>query len=82
MLDPELLKLLCCPDTYQPLQLAAATVLERLNQNVLTGNVKTRGGRTISEPLTAGLLRADGKVLYPIRKQIPVLLIDEGIPLN
>ena len=27
----------------------------------------------------AGLLRADGKIMYAIRDGIPVLLIDEGI---
>jgi uncharacterized protein YbaR (Trm112 family) len=27
------------------------------------------------------LIRADGKILYPIRRNIPVMLVDEGIPL-
>jgi uncharacterized protein YbaR (Trm112 family) len=82
MLDPELLKLLCCPETYQPLHLADSALLEQLNQKLLAGTLSTRGGRKISEPLAAGLVRADGQLLYPIRKQIPVLLIEEGIPLN
>jgi uncharacterized protein YbaR (Trm112 family) len=82
MLDPELLKLLCCPETYQPLHLADSALLEQLNQKVLAGALSTRGGRKISEPLAGGLVRADGQLLYPIRKQIPVLLIEEGIPLN
>jgi uncharacterized protein YbaR (Trm112 family) len=29
-----------------------------------------------------GLVRADNKILYPIREDIPVMLIDEGIPLE
>jgi uncharacterized protein YbaR (Trm112 family) len=29
--------------------------------------------------LESGLLRADGKVLYPIRDNIPVMLIPESI---
>ena len=32
--------------------------------------------------LEGGLLRADGKVVYPIRNGIPVMLIDEAIPLG
>jgi uncharacterized protein YbaR (Trm112 family) len=81
MLDPELLKLLCCPETYQPLHLADACVLDLLNQKVRTGTLSARSGRKISEPLTGGLVRADGKLLYPIRKEIPVMLIEEAIPL-
>ena len=56
MLDPELLKLLCCPETYQSLQLADAALLDQLNQKVRAGKATNRGGRTISEPLTAGLV--------------------------
>jgi len=82
MLDPELLKLLCCPETHQPLHLADSALLEQLNQKVLAGTLSTRGGRKVSELLPGGLVRADGQFLYPIRKQIPVLLIEEGIPLN
>jgi len=82
MLDPELLKLLCCPETHQPLHLADTSLLDQLNQKVPQGTVITRSRKTVSEPISAALVRADGKMLYPIRKQIPVLLVDEGIPLN
>jgi uncharacterized protein YbaR (Trm112 family) len=34
------------------------------------------------EKLEGGLVRADGKVLYPMRGEIPVMLIDEAIPLS
>jgi uncharacterized protein YbaR (Trm112 family) len=29
-----------------------------------------------------GLVREDGRILYPIRQRIPVLLVDEGIALD
>jgi uncharacterized protein YbaR (Trm112 family) len=35
----------------------------------------------VTEQIEGGLLRADGKVLYPVRSHIPVMLIDEAIPL-
>ena len=35
-----------------------------------------------AEPLDGGLIRADRKMLYPIREDIPVMLIEEGIPLE
>jgi uncharacterized protein YbaR (Trm112 family) len=35
----------------------------------------------VKEAIDGGLIRADGKLLYPIRRNIPVMLVDEGIPL-
>jgi uncharacterized protein YbaR (Trm112 family) len=35
----------------------------------------------VQEKLDAGFIRADGKFLYPIRRNIPVMLVDEAIPL-
>ena len=39
------------------------------------------GGAAVTEALEAGLVREDRKVVYPIRDSIPVLLIDEGLPV-
>jgi uncharacterized protein YbaR (Trm112 family) len=36
----------------------------------------------VTEPLSGGLIRADRHVLYPVRENIPVMLIEEGIPLS
>jgi uncharacterized protein YbaR (Trm112 family) len=82
MVDPELLKLLCCPETHQDLSLANPKLLEELNRRIVAGELRNRTGRTVSEALTGGLLRADGKLLYPIRDDIPVMLVEEGIPLE
>src|SRR5271165_7017393 len=78
MVDPELLKLLCCPETYQELRLADPALLEELNRKVVAGGLRNRSGRVVSEKLASGLVRADGKRLYPIRNNIPVMLVDEG----
>jgi uncharacterized protein len=81
MVEPELLRLLCCPETHQELRLADSALLEDLNRKILAGGLRNRTGRLVSEKLAAGLVRADAKLLYPIRNNIPVMLIDEGIPL-
>lgn len=81
MFNAELLKILCCPETYQELHLADAATIEKLNQQIADGRVKNRAGQLVKEKLTGGLIRADGKYLYPIHA-MPVLLVDGAIPLQ
>ena len=82
MIDPELLKILCCPETHQDLHLAEPGIVEKLNAQICTGALKNRSGKQVSERLETGLVRADGKFLYPVRRDIPVMLVDEAIPLS
>lgn len=79
MIDKDLLSILACPETHQPLAEAGADLLKRLNERVAAGSVKTRGGAVVKDAIEGGLVRQDGKIVYPIRDGIPVLLIDEGI---
>jgi uncharacterized protein len=78
--DPELLKLMCCPESYQKLREAEPALIEKLNQQITAGALKNRAGHAVTEPLAAGLIREDGKFLYPVR-QHPIMLVDEAIPL-
>ncbi len=80
MVDPKLLDILCCPETKQDLVLVDESVIRRINAAIREGTVKNRGGETVKEKIDAGLLREDRKYLYPIRDDIPIMLIDEGIP--
>ena len=79
--DPELLEILVCPETKQPVKPAAADVLAKLNEEIGAGRVRNRGGQTVDRPVQEGLLREDGKVLYPVEDGIPVMLVDESIEL-
>ncbi|NGZ60498.1 MAG: hypothetical protein CV081_08345 [Nitrospira sp. LK265] len=81
-IDKELLAILCCPDTKQAVSLAEESLLQKLNAAVARGGVTNLGKRPVSEELDGGLIRADQKILYPIRDNIPVMLIEEGIPLE
>lgn len=81
MIDPELLKIMCCPETHQPIALADASLIEKLNQQITAGQLKNRIGQPVKEKIDGGLVREDGKFLYPIRGDIPVMLIDEAIAL-
>ena len=81
MVDPQLLEILCCPETKQDVALAQPDLVAELNRRVEAGTLKNRAGEPVKEKMEAGLLRADGKYLYPIREDIPIMLIDEAIPL-
>ncbi|MGO8931414.1 MAG: Trm112 family protein [Limisphaerales bacterium] len=78
---PELLKILCCPETHQEVRSAEPEVIDKLNARIAAGTVTNRSGQLVKETIEGGLIRADGKLLYPIRRNIPVMLVDEGIPL-
>jgi uncharacterized protein YbaR (Trm112 family) len=80
-LDAELLKTICCPETHQELKLAASPVVEKLNEAIAGGRVQNRAGIAVTEKINGGLVRRDGRYLYPVRQNIPVLLVDEAIAL-
>ncbi len=81
MIDPELLKILCCPETHQGLALAEASVLVSLNKQIEAGQLRNRAGQPVQEKIDGGLVRDDGQFLYAIRQDIPIMLIDEAVPL-
>ena len=82
MIDKDLLQILACPVTHQSLAEADAALIEKLNSRIAAGELKNVGGEVVSDPLEAALAREDGKLAYPIRDSIPVLLENEGLPVE
>jgi len=82
LVDQSLLDILVCPETKQSLHAAESALLERLNASIRDGSVNTKAGTSVTEQIVEGLVREDGAVLYPVRDDIPIMLIDESIQLS
>jgi uncharacterized protein YbaR (Trm112 family) len=82
MIAPDLLDILRCPETHQRLQPADASLVLDLNRRIEKGFLRNRAGDNVQKALDGGLVREDGRFLYPIRMGIPILLVDGAIPLQ
>ena len=82
MINKELLDILCCPETKQDIEYLEGDVIKKINSEIENGSLKNRADELVKEPIDAGLLREDRKYIYPIREDIPIMLIDEAIPFE
>lgn len=82
MISSEFLAMIRCPENRSTLALADSSLIKQLNVAIRAGRIINRCGQAVGEPLDGGLVREDNAILYPIVREIPVLLIDEGIPLE
>jgi uncharacterized protein YbaR (Trm112 family) len=81
MVDASLVAILACPETHQPVHVADEATVAKINTAIAAGTVKNREGEAVDEAIQTGLIREDGAYLYPVRDDIPVMLIGEAIPL-
>ncbi len=82
MIDQDLLDILACPENKTPVKLADQPLIDTINRAIAKGEVKNRGGQKIAQPIDGGLVREDHVFLYPIQDAIPIMLIDEAIPIE
>jgi uncharacterized protein YbaR (Trm112 family) len=76
------LSILRCPETGSTLTEAEPALIARLNALMTEGRLKNRAGQLVESRLDGGLLCEDGRLLYPIVDEIPILLKDEAIPIE
>ncbi len=74
--------LLACPLTHQPLRAAPPALLADVNAAIAQLALRDATGSLVRAPLDAGLLRADGAVLYPVRGGVAVLFAGAGIAVS
>jgi len=82
MVDQELLDILVCPENKTKVTLAEQSIIDKANAAIEAGTLKNRAGEKIEEKIDAGLIREDKAYMYPIRDDIPIMLIDEAIPMD
>ncbi|MDH3505604.1 MAG: hypothetical protein OEQ25_00560 [Gammaproteobacteria bacterium] len=80
-LDDRLLDIICCPVTHSPLARIGADELERLNALIAEAKISNRGDEVVTDALEDALVTRDGKLAYPVRDGIPVLLGEQGISM-
>jgi uncharacterized protein YbaR (Trm112 family) len=77
----DLLEILVCPETKQPVAPATPAVLAALNAAIRAGTVYNRAGVRVDSELAEALARRDGRVVYRVDGDVPVMLVEEAIPL-
>ncbi len=82
MIDKELLEILACPETKEPIHVADQALVDEVNARIERGELTNRGGSKVERKIDGGLVREDRRYLYPIEDEIPIMLIDEAIPLE
>jgi len=81
VIHEELLAILCCPETKQDVVLANDDIIQKINDDIKAGTAVSRHGAKVVDPIDGGLVREDGKFVYPIREDIPIMLVEQAIPL-
>ncbi|TWU23944.1 hypothetical protein Pla52o_18670 [Novipirellula galeiformis] len=81
MIDPNLVSLLRCPLSGGTLQVAQASMVEKINAAISRGELRDRQDQRITEAIDLGLVTTTGDLIYPIRDGIVCMVVDEAIVL-
>ena len=81
-MNPELIDILCCPETKQSVVPADRELVKKINKLIAANKLRNRSGKRVRKNLDNALIREDGKFIYPIRNNIPIMLIDEAIEVK
>ena len=75
-----LLEVLCCPESKAALKMLPDQEIEKFNDLISAGKLRYADDSPVEKPLQEALITVDGKTLYRIDDDIPVMLVEKGIP--
>lgn len=78
----ELLEILCCPENGQKLIQAEAELIKSLNAKIIKNELFNKDGQLVKETINEAIVRKDGKLLFVVKNNIPIMLLGESIPLD
>ena len=82
MLTEEVLELLQCPLTGKKLSFASDQMILRVNEAIANGNARDRLEQKVSQKIDGGLVAEEEAWIYPIREEIPTLVVEEAIDIR
>lgn len=81
-MDKKLLEILVCPSTKVPVRLLSKDKLAILNNVIVSADVRREDGSRVGSQLSAALITEDGKTIYVIDDEIPIMLEELAIAAN
>ena len=79
-LSKKLLDILCCPKTRVALKELTAEQIIKINKEIPGKTINYVDGKPVDKQLEEGLITEDNKIIYRVDEEIPIMLIDMGIP--
>lgn len=77
--EGKLLEILCCPLSKTPLTILGQDMLDKLNAAIESNEALYIDNSKVKDTLQEGLITEDGKVIYAVQDDIPILLEEKGI---
>jgi len=78
----ELLEILCCPDSRVELREMTPAEIAAVNKQIAAGSVNFKDGKPVEKALQEGLITVDTKTIYRVDDEIPIMLVELGIPTD